>query len=96
MNLIFDNVYTGTSDRVQCVLCGGVLSNWSRGDIPKIQYKSFETYKSYSIDNPVSATAICEAGFFYEGYGDKVKCFWCDGDLEMWSRGNEPLVEHSK
>ena len=96
MNLIFDDVCTGTSDRVQCVFCGGVLRNWSRGDIPRIQHKNFERYKTHSNDNLVTAKAMCEAGLFYEGYGDKVKSLWCDGALEMWSLGDEPWGVHIK
>ena len=49
--------------------------------------KRKETYRCYPESNPVSADKLCEAGFFYEGVGDKVKCFWCDGALEMWSKG---------
>ncbi|KAF6040348.1 BIRC7 [Bugula neritina] len=58
--------------------------------------KRKETYKRYSDSNPVPADKLCEAGFFYEGIGDKVKCFWCDGALEMWSKGDEPWMEHAK
>ena len=96
MYLIFCDVYTGTSDRVQCVFCDGILRNWSRGDVTSIQHKNFKRYKCYSIDNRVSAKAMCEAGFFYEGDGDKCKSFWCDGALEMWSQGDEPWGEHTK
>lgn len=154
--------YTGVADRVQCAFCGGIVRNWERGDVPKLQHKNFfnycrmvqnkpcqniplnecglpkelmtnqlssnfrtdskpatlgdlnintvrpkdpslsvftkrkETYKRYSDSNPVPADKLCEAGFFYEGIGDKVKCFWCDGALEMWSKGDEPWMEHAK
>jgi len=154
--------YTGTADRVQCAFCAGIIRNWDRGDIPKIQHKNFfnyckmvqnkpchnipiqncplpgelqtdqlssslnkdarqatlgdlnintvkpkapklsvyskrwESYLKYPSDNPVPAKDLCESGFFYEGEGDKVKCFWCDGALEMWTRGDDPWVEHAK
>ena len=58
--------------------------------------KRRETYKRYLDSNPVDADKLCDAGFLYEGIGDKVKCFWCDGALEMWSRGDDPWVEHAK
>ena len=72
------------------------MRNWSRGDIPRIQHKNFERYNSHSNDNLVTAKAMCEAGFFYEGYGDKVKGFWCDETQEMWSQGDEPWGVHTK
>ncbi|XP_067946840.1 baculoviral IAP repeat-containing protein 7-like isoform X2 [Watersipora subatra] len=55
-----------------------------------------ETYQTYPENSNVDANELCEAGFFYEGVGDKVKCFWCDGALEMWSRGDDPWIEHAK
>ena len=58
--------------------------------------KRKETYKRYPPSNPVDADKLCDAGFLYEGIGDKVKCFWCDGALEMWSKGDDPWVEHAK
>lgn len=58
--------------------------------------KRLDTYKGYAKDRPVSAKSLCDAGFCYEGVGDKVKCFWCDGELETWSEGDDPWVEHSK
>lgn len=39
---------------------------------------------------------LSEAGFFYEGPGDKVRCFWCDGALELWDEGDNPWAEHVK
>ena len=39
---------------------------------------------------------MAEAGFFYEGFSDKVKCFSCDGGLEGWSPEDKPRQEHAK
>ena len=58
--------------------------------------KRRDTYRRYPPRNPVDADKLCDAGFLYEGIGDKVKCFWCDGALEMWSKGDDPWVEHAK
>ncbi|XP_067946846.1 baculoviral IAP repeat-containing protein 7-B-like [Watersipora subatra] len=58
--------------------------------------KRMDTYRRYPSGNPIAADKLCEAGFLYEGIGDKVKCFWCDGALEMWSRGDDPWAEHAK
>ncbi|XP_067946835.1 putative inhibitor of apoptosis [Watersipora subatra] len=58
--------------------------------------KRMDTYRRYPSGNPIAADKLCEAGFLYEGIGDKVKCFWCDGALEMWSKGDDPWAEHAK
>lgn len=58
--------------------------------------KRWETYKSYPPNNPVPAKELCEAGFFYEGQGHSVKCFWCDGAIKEWGRGDNPWTAHAK
>ena len=39
---------------------------------------------------------IAEAGFYYIGKGDQVKCFYCDGGLQNWQHDDDPWVEHSR
>ena len=39
---------------------------------------------------------IAEAGFFYNGYVDSVKCWYCDGRLINWKQDDEPWTEHAK
>lgn len=46
--------------------------------------------------SPVPAQSLNEAGFYSLGEGDKVKCFWCDGALEQWTKGDDPWQEHAK
>ena len=33
--------YTGMSDKVQCVVCGGILKNWEKGDTPRLLHKKY-------------------------------------------------------
>ena len=58
--------------------------------------KRLETYKQYPTTSAVKADNLCNAGFLYEGIKDRVKCFWCDGALETWGKGDDPWVEHAK
>ena len=30
------------------------------------------------------------------GFGDNVKCFYCDGGLRNWEPGDDPWVEHAR
>ena len=39
---------------------------------------------------------LAEAGFYYMGTGDHVKCFCCDGALRNWEPNDDPWVEHSR
>jgi hypothetical protein len=55
-----------------------------------------KSYRYYSSDNPIPAEKFSDAGFFFEGPGDKVRCFWCNGALELWEKDDEPWIEHAK
>ncbi len=39
---------------------------------------------------------LAAAGFFYIGYSDQVKCFYCDGGLRNWQPEDDPWTEHSR
>ncbi|XP_064600153.1 baculoviral IAP repeat-containing protein 7-like [Liolophura sinensis] len=39
---------------------------------------------------------LATAGFYYAGYGDNVKCFFCDGGLRNWEPQDDPWTEHGK
>jgi len=54
---------------------------------------------------PLDATALAEAGFFYEGtlrsvdgikVHDAVKCFHCDRRIYDWQADDDPWIEHKK
>ena len=51
-------------------------------------------------DNPpLSKDIICEWPLFaspHAGFGDKVRCFSCQGELKKWRAGAVPLEEHRK
>ena len=38
---------------------------------------------------------LAEAGFFYTGTGDRVKCFSCGGGLKDWDEDDEPWEQHA-
>lgn len=38
---------------------------------------------------------LSEAGFFYTGVGDRVKCFSCGGGLKDWDEDDEPWEQHA-
>lgn len=39
---------------------------------------------------------LAEAGFYYIGLSDQVKCFYCDGGLRNWQPEDVPWMEHSR
>lgn len=39
---------------------------------------------------------LAQAGLLYMGSGDRVKCFWCGGELHDWEPQDIPMEEHAK
>ncbi|KAK3109120.1 hypothetical protein FSP39_023454 [Pinctada imbricata] len=70
-------------------------------------YISNPRYPSYAVSSvrelsfttgwskPQKPTELARAGFFYAGYGDFVRCFFCAGGLRDWEPHDDPWVEHA-
>ncbi|KAJ8026829.1 E3 ubiquitin-protein ligase XIAP [Holothuria leucospilota] len=43
-----------------------------------------------------STSQLAEAGFFYEGDSDAVRCFSCNGQVSQWEGRTTPIDEHRK
>lgn len=64
------------------------------------RYTKFETREQDFSNRPVQIAQkparMADAGLFYSGHGDRVVCFFCDGNLFDWEPNDIPLVEHVK
>ncbi|XP_013393218.1 baculoviral IAP repeat-containing protein 2-like [Lingula anatina] len=54
------------------------------------------TYESWPPEKDQTPASLAEAGFFYAGFNDNVKCFFCNGGLKNWEVGDEPWREHAR
>uniref|UniRef100_A0A3B5LIP3 RING-type E3 ubiquitin transferase n=1 Tax=Xiphophorus couchianus TaxID=32473 RepID=A0A3B5LIP3_9TELE len=54
------------------------------------------TFHNWPTEASVQPDVLAQAGFFYTGHGDNVKCFFCDGGLRNWEPGDDPWQEHAK
>ncbi|AJD09274.1 inhibitor of apoptosis protein 3 [Condylorrhiza vestigialis mutiple nucleopolyhedrovirus] len=65
---------------------------------PKYGTKSarLETFVDWPLSLKQKPEQLAEAGFYYTGKGDKVKCFHCDGGLKDWESTDEPWHEHAR
>lgn len=60
--------------------------------------KSFEDKKwskNTKITTP-SVDQLAQAGFYYTGIRDSVRCFWCDLSLESWKSTDDAWYEHTR
>ncbi|WP_263081677.1 baculoviral IAP repeat-containing protein [Endozoicomonas sp. Mp262] len=39
---------------------------------------------------------LAEAGFYYTGCSDIVRCFYCDGGCQRWDPEDDPWIEHAR
>ncbi|KAF7268132.1 hypothetical protein GWI33_018695 [Rhynchophorus ferrugineus] len=55
--------------------------------------RSFASWSPSLIQTP---DTLAQAGFYYEGVGDQVRCFHCDGGLRHWDPDDDPWTEHAR
>ncbi|XP_067126109.1 baculoviral IAP repeat-containing protein 7-like isoform X2 [Centruroides vittatus] len=55
--------------------------------------RSFVTWPATAVLRPAE---LVDAGFFYIGIKDYTRCFYCDGGLCNWEKGDDPWVEHAR
>ena len=53
-----------------------------------------ESYTKWPRCTTHTPTRMAEAGFYYVGYCDCVRCFHCDGGLRNWFPEDDPVTEH--
>lgn len=54
------------------------------------------TFARYPAEHPIPGQRLCDAGFFYTGFDDHVRCFYCSGGIKEWRLTDEPWVEHAR
>ncbi|KAJ8307050.1 hypothetical protein KUTeg_015134 [Tegillarca granosa] len=54
------------------------------------------SFRFWPKDKTQHPQDLAKAGFFYEGVGDRVRCFFCGGGLFHWDPEDVPFVEHAK
>ncbi|KAG5900534.1 hypothetical protein JTB14_022841 [Gonioctena quinquepunctata] len=54
------------------------------------------SFINWSADLIQTPEVLSQAGFYYEGLGDQVRCFHCDGGLRHWDPHDDPWTEHAR
>ncbi|XP_067951498.1 E3 ubiquitin-protein ligase XIAP-like [Watersipora subatra] len=54
------------------------------------------TFDRWPASNALAAGSLWEAGFYYTGFGDQVRCSFCAGELQNWAVGDDPWQEHAR
>lgn len=72
--------------------------NIKRPDMVNLEarLKSYENKRWEEAKCAKTKQELAEAGFYYAGYGDCVRCFSCAGGIKNWEPEDEPWVEHAR
>ncbi|XP_053390264.1 inhibitor of apoptosis protein-like, partial [Mercenaria mercenaria] len=54
---------------------------------------SFSSWPQHMVQTPQQ---LADAGLFYTGFEDQVRCFACDGGLRRWDPDDDPWTEHCR
>ncbi|XP_070605769.1 inhibitor of apoptosis protein-like [Erythrolamprus reginae] len=80
-----------------CPFVEQIQNNVTAFNLDMENYKGrFRTFQNWPVTVPVRPQQLADAGFYYVGRNDDVKCFCCDGGLRCWETGDDPWVEHAK
>lgn len=81
----------------------GGISSAEGFDLTKAAYPQYsssysrsQTYGAWSRDHPKRPEHLSKAGFFYAGYGDCVRCFYCGLGLKFWKPEDIPEYQHAR
>ncbi|KYN26817.1 Apoptosis 2 inhibitor [Trachymyrmex cornetzi] len=58
--------------------------------------KRLQTFKEWPKNLKQTPEMLAEAGFYYSGYEDQVRCFHCDGGLRNWQPTDDVWIEHAR
>ncbi|XP_052808885.1 E3 ubiquitin-protein ligase XIAP-like [Mya arenaria] len=64
------------------------------------EYASYEarlaTFNSWPEEASQRPHHLADAGLYFAGVEDHVRCFACDGGLRRWDAGDDPWIEHCR
>ncbi|KAI8745470.1 baculoviral IAP repeat-containing protein 2 isoform X1 [Biomphalaria glabrata] len=61
-----------------------------------VRLKRMETFTSWPRDHHLRLKELAEDGFYYAGYADCARCFYCSGGLRNWEDEDIVWVEHAR
>ncbi|VDI42650.1 Hypothetical predicted protein [Mytilus galloprovincialis] len=80
-----------------------VTYKFTDGSVAQLKYPQFkrfksrlQTYTSWKYSSKQRPILLAEAGYFYTGEADIVRCFCCDLGLAEWDAQDDPWVEHAR
>ncbi|KAK0042868.1 E3 ubiquitin-protein ligase XIAP [Biomphalaria pfeifferi] len=73
----------------------GIETNRPKRPEYALKSERLKTFTNWPRDHHLQPSEIAAAGFFYAGYGDCARCFYCGGGLRNWD-DEDVWVEHAR
>lgn len=73
---------------------GDTASEMATAEMMRHEARRLMTYTKWPSSSPQDPARLAEAGFFYTGSSDRVKCAFCLGVLKTWNQEDIPFAEH--
>ncbi|XP_053396663.1 baculoviral IAP repeat-containing protein 3-like isoform X2 [Mercenaria mercenaria] len=54
------------------------------------------SFSQWQLGHVMKPEDLAEAGFFFCGMQDLVRCFFCGGGMKNWEYGDSPWIEHAR
>ncbi|KAK6993544.1 inhibitor of apoptosis [Biomphalaria glabrata] len=61
-----------------------------------IKRERIKTFSNWPRSHHIQVEDLADAGFYYAGYGDCARCFFCGGGLRNWEDEDDVWVEHAR
>ncbi|XP_059160170.1 baculoviral IAP repeat-containing protein 3-like isoform X3 [Physella acuta] len=74
----------------------GILTERPKRADYALKVKRQESFAGWPRGHHLSVESLVDAGFYYGGYGDCARCFYCGGGLRNWEDEDDVLVEHAR
>ena len=55
-----------------------------------------DSFRGSGLAQQVSAERLAQAGFYFTGEADRVRCFSCQQTVENWHSGDRPVERHKE
>ncbi len=78
-----------------CEKLGIVTSRPKRREFALLAAR-IKSYDKWPSDHVLKIEDLAKAGFFFAGYSDCARCFYCGGGLRNWEPEDDVWVEHAR
>ena len=90
------NTSTSTSDAPPSFQqLGIIIERPKRRDLAH-RASRLRTFQDWPSNHHLNVDDLTDAGFFFAGYGDCARCFFCGGGLRNWEINDNVWIEHAR